>query len=710
MQLRRRTYSPVTKGAVDPSRVAKPSLWNRLHGRLATPADDLAWIVVAGGGGLLTAAFIWLAPPLSHLYPSPIHDEFALWRTAITPEPLEETRAILALGMPLLLAAAMLAFGSPKASQARLDALVIPLQIAGFALLVVAVLGQPQTGPFLSADYFSRYLLSVPNLIAGAIIGLLLTAVAIRPPSPGWIASRRRNFARVGGWRWLAVAVAVVATTIWLLPAVITTDTLPRAGGLTSSHIPVQGEDYFAAVNGRTPLVDYIAQYSNLLPFALEPVLKAVGPSITSLSISMCVLSALAMVAIYGAFAQVTRSAWAALALYVPWVALSLFPWHDVGPYREYDATYYGVLPGRYLGPFALALLCALALRGRRLPIFALFLFAGLVLLNNYEFGVGALFALIVALGAGRDRAIPLRNRLPALLLQGLAGMIAAAALVSVITLARTGKLPDPGLLTYFNRLFLRDSFGLQPMSSLGLHWALYATYAAALLIAAVRYVRSEPDRVLTGMLAFSAVFGLASGMYFVGRSSQFQLMLLFPAWGFSLGLVAWTAAHALVAASRKGAPRRRLLVPGCAALIGFGVMVASIDRLPQPQRQVDRLREGGTPQNLKPAESLIEAWTHPGEHILLIGVSPDHLVADRTGVVNVSPINGVTALISPAEADRSIDALHQADGHVVIERVSEAPTSSHPLGIPEFGTILQEHGYRLVAQDRPLNIRVWRQ
>ena len=124
----------------------------------------------------------------------------------------------------------------------------------------------------------------------------------------------------------------------------------------------------------------------------------------------------------------------------------------------------------------------------------------------------------------------------------------------------------------------------------------------------------------------------------------------------------------------------------------------------------MDRLREGGTPQNLKPVESLIEAWTHPGEHILLIGVSPDHLVADRTGVVNVSPINGVTALISPAEADRSIDALHQADGHVVIERVSEAPTSSHPLGIPEFGTILHEHGYRLVAQDRGLDIRVWRQ
>ena len=143
---------------------------------------------------------------------------------------------------------------------------------------------------------------------------------------------------------------------IWLLPAVNTDDTATRAGSLASGHFPVQGEDYFATVNGRTPLVNYISQYANLLPLALEPVLKAAGPSITSLSICMCVLSAVAMVAIYGTFAQVTRSVWTALILYVPWVALSLFPWNDVGPYREFNGIYYGVFPGRYFGPFLLAL------------------------------------------------------------------------------------------------------------------------------------------------------------------------------------------------------------------------------------------------------------------------------------------------------------------------------------------------------------------
>ena len=246
-------------------------------------------------------------------------------------------------------------------------------------------------------------------------------------------------------------------------------------------------------------------------------------------------------------------------------------------------------------------------------------------------------------------------------------------------------------------------------MSSLGLHWALFATYAAVLVMAAVRYVRHEPDRVMTGMLAFSGVFGLVTGMYFVGRSLQIQLLLLFPAWGFALALAAWNAARSLRRARLEPVRLRRLLVPCCAALIGFGMMVAAISHLPQPQQQIDRLRNGGTPRDLGPAERLVEFWTTPGEHILLIGTSPEHLVADRAHVVNVSPLNGVTSLISPAEADRSLDQLKAEGGDLVIERVSSLPPKGFAFGIPEFATILRQHGYMLVGEDPALHLRVWR-
>jgi hypothetical protein len=198
--------------------------------------------------------------------------------------------------------------------------------------------------------------------------------------------------------------------------------------------------------------------------------------------------------------------------------------------------------------------------------------------------------------------------------------------------------------------------------------------------------------------------------MYFVGRSSQYQLMLIFPAWGFALALVAWSAARALRSVAGDRMRLRRLLIPACLALAGFGVMVAAIDRLPPPQRQIERLHAGGTAQDLGPAERLIEAHAQPGEHVLMIGVGgPEHLVADRAGVVNVSPLNGTTSLISPAEANRSLDQLEDEGGTLVFDGVSGLPSGGFVFGIPEFATILRERGYTLIGEDDRLHIRIWR-
>src|SRR5689334_16944977 len=101
-----RRKPPVGPPAPSTSRApSRPGGVDRLRRGLATPAEDLAWILVAVGALLLAGAFTWLAPPLSNLYPAPIHDEFTSWRVAIAPEPLEETRAILTLATPVLLAA-----------------------------------------------------------------------------------------------------------------------------------------------------------------------------------------------------------------------------------------------------------------------------------------------------------------------------------------------------------------------------------------------------------------------------------------------------------------------------------------------------------------------------------------------------------------------------------------------------------------------------
>jgi hypothetical protein len=665
--------------------------------RLALPAEDLAWLGAIAAAFLLAAAFVLVSGRLGTLYPEPKGDVFAGWQPLIQPEPREEVRSMLALAAPFAIAALVLAFGTRGPARRSLDPPIVAAQILVGGLLVWAVLEQPRESGWL-LDYFAPYLLSVPNLIAGVLIGLALTAGLLwwRGTVPHTVSRAAEPLRDRGA---VAFAVGVVVTTIFLLPALVTDATVGKAGELAAGHIPVQAEDYFSVVNGRTPLVDYIAQYANLLPLALAPLLAAFDSSITAYSVAMCVLSAVALLAVFGAFREFTRGWWWGLALYLPFLALALFPWHDEGPFRNFDATYYAVLPGRYIGPLLLAWLCVRSVR-RPIPIWALFGLAGLAMFNNFEFGTGALLALLIGVCAGWDRSVPLRERLGRLAVEGAAGLCAAAILVCAVILIRTGELPDPRLLTYFNRLFLRDSYGLVPMPSLGLHWALYATYAAALVLAAVRYVRDQPDRALTAMLAYSGAFGLASAMYFVGRSSQFQLMLLFPAWGLALAPLAWTAARSLRTERANRARLLRLLLPACAALIGFGVMISALDKVSPPWRQVDRLTTGGPGANdLIPAQRFVESQTSPGEDVLIIGTTLDHRVAERAGVVNVSPLNFITSLISPAEADRALDELEDAGGTEVFESGAVA----------EFAAILRARGYRLVDADSDSGLRLWR-
>jgi hypothetical protein len=677
-------------------------------GRLRASVDDLAWLIPIAGALLLAAAFAWLAPALAKVYPSPSHVVFSAWLPKVNPEPKEDVRGMLALATPFVVAAGVLLLGTRQGPRRSLDPLIVAAQAVGIGLITWSVVRQPHTLPLTPSDYLDPLLLSVPTLVAGALIGVVLAEVILwwSGPVPGALSWLARQAARRG----VALAIAVLVTVVFLLPGVITDATVGQSGTLTHSGVALHSEDYMAVVNGRTPLVNYIGEYANLLPLVVAPVLAALGSSITAFTILMCTLTAVALLAIFGVFASVTRRPWAALVLYVPFLALSLFPWDDHGAVREFDGNYYAILPDRLFGPFVLAALCALSIRGRRIPAWALFLFAGLTVINNSEFGVGALIALTLALALGSERSVPLSRRLGDIGRGAAIGLAAAVAIVCAVTLIRTGDLPDPTLLNYFSRLVLRQSFGLLPMPSLGLHWALYATYAAALLTATVRYVRGDADRLLTAMLAFSGTFGLTTGMYFVGRSAEIQLMILFPVWAFCLALVAWTAARSLRAARVDRVRLRRLLLPAVTALIGFGVMVSAVGRVSPPWRQVSRLQEGGRAVYDTPnAQRFIESNTDPGDRVLVIGTPVDHRLADRADVVNVSPLNDFIALVSADEADRSLDQLEDEGGDAVFESVT-APAASNPfpIKIAEFATILRSRGYRLVEQDPSSGLRLW--
>ena len=677
---------------------------------LARPsAEDLAWLGLVPAALLFLAAILWLAPPVSKLYPGPSQSVFPQWDLLIAPEPLEATRVLIAAAVPLIFAGVVLALGTRRPARRSLDGAVIAVQLVGMGFVAWSVARQIHApGWIVTADYFDPLLLSAPVLVAGVVIGAALTALLVRknefrlPRVLAWAD-------RPSGKSAIALTLALVFTAIWLLPAVVTDGTVSNGEPIASSHIQAFAQDYFAVVNGRTPLVDYIPFYVHLLPLALAPVLAAFNSSLTSFSISMSVLSLVAMLAVYGAFRAVTRGPWTALGLYVPFVAISLFPWDRQGAQWDYNGNYYAFFPGRYLGPFVVLWLCALSLRGRRLPAWVVFFAAGLATANNTEFGIPCVIATIVALSFGSDRSIPVRARASRLLLHAAAGLGAALALVCTVILARSGELPNPSYATYWSSSFARDGFGLAPMPTLGLHWALYFTYAAALLVATVRCVRFEPDRTLTGMLAFAGVFGILSGLYFGGRSLPWQLMLLFPVWGFALALLAWTVGLSLRSARGDWLRLRRLILPALATLAGFGVMVAAIDRFPAPWQQVDRLTAGGVAVHDHAAvQRFVAAHTNPGEHVMIIGTEVDHRIAERAGVANSSPFSSYFALLSADEVNRGIDFLEDDGGRKVFAsvRTIEEITPTHRF--PELARILRERGFVPLRTQRESGFVEW--
>ena len=576
--------------------------------------------------------------------------------------------------------------------------MVIALQVAVLGFVIWALTKQTRDG-YLFTNEFDPLVLSVPNLVAGAVIGAGLTALAVRRPALDWPPRARALASRLRDSSAIPVGLAVAVTALWLLPAIVTETTIDQAGFIVAGHVHYVFEDYLAVVNGRTPLVDYIPDYASLLPLLAAPFLTVFDLSITSFSVIECLLSLGAMIALYAALSLVTRGRWSALALYLPLVAISFFPWTASGLARDFNGLYYAAFPNRYVGPFLVIWLCARHLRRGSPPIWVLFGVAGLTVLNNFEFGLASLAALVLALAVWIDRSDRAAPDLRTMIVEAIAGLAGAVVLVSAVTLIRAGELPDPGSLTYYSREFGRAGYGLLPMPKYGLHWALYFTYAGALVLGAVRRARGEPDRTLTALLIFAGVFGLTSGQYFAGRSVPSQLIVLFPVWGFAIALLAWAVFEAVRELSDGTAIPRRWLVPIFAVLATFGVMLSTVNRVPLPWQQVERLSdEGPASYELSNEEAFIERRTKPGEPVLIVATPLDFRVAERAGVRNVSPSVGGGGISSPAAVLRAKDNLTDEGGTKMFEK-------NNPLGL---ATYLPQIGFRKVETDPTTGIHEW--
>jgi hypothetical protein len=679
--------------------------------RTVVAPGQLAWLLALPCALVLVAAIALLGPPLGRLLFPPA--DIAFWDTglptlAIRPEPTEQARFLIAVGGPVALSGLLVALRARplplRAATAAALAQVSQILLAAFALAAIAaqyriVYDERYSG----AASFRRVYFTPATLVVSA----LLTAAAVALLRREALVARIGRLARETDRRRLACFALVAAFLgLWLLTAINTEGSIGASNDGVHYNISFWTDEAYAVLDGRFPLVDFHAQYSHLWPYLAAGAMWLIGPSFGAYVAVMVTASGLTLLAVYALFRRLVHSSLLALALFGPFVATGFFM--EIGPLgnRYGPSNLFSMFPMRYGGPYVVAWLLVRhvdRLRPRRAAL--LFLAAGIVLLNNVEFGLPALAATLGGLLWSDER--PWRRRVLALARDAALGLLAALALVALLTLVVAGSLPHYGYLFTFSRLWGLGGVTMLPMPTLGFHLALYATFAAALVVATVRALPSAgasagagagAERSLTAMLAWAGIFGLGASGYFAGRSHPEVLISLFSAWALALALLLVVVVRAVGAR-----PERRPTVAEVALLAGCALAVCSLAQTPAPWSQIDRIRRSSSPpdQQAVPLRRFIAA-AHPARGEKLLVLAPlGHRVAYDLGLVNVNPYVGMISMPAKEQLPEALAAAH-AEGARRVFLYLDQSLPDQQLVIQEAGYVLEQRGDRYAEYVSP--------
>jgi hypothetical protein len=608
--------------------------------------EELAWVALGPCAALTLTALVVLGPLLGHLLFSRGSEALwpaGWWEAHGHAEPAKHGRFLVAVLAPALLAGLVLASRRwrPVLRHRPRQSLILASQ-----LLVLAVVGAGLLEQHVILEFAQPLppIFGVRTLVAAAV----LTVVAIAAPRRRGLALRLEGLAHeTTGRRAAGLAIALCFIAIWLLKVPLVDGAAEETNDF---NLTWTLNDAFAVLNGRTPLVDYHAIYAKLLPYPAALALAVFGTTALVYTTLMALLDGLALLAVYAVFRRLTRSSLLALTLFLPFVATSDIDRVVTSAGAVSPMTLAAMWPMRYGGAYLVAWLTARRLDKpeprRRWP---LFLVGGLLAIDNLEFGLAAMLATIVALLCAR----PPRSRLDALRFAGsvAGGALGAVAAVCLLTLLRAGALPSPAVLLEWPRIFTELGWFSLPLAPVGLHLAIYATFAGAIVVAAVRLARRDGDALLTGMLAWSGVFGLAAAGYFVARPDVFKLTGMLSAWSFALVPLTIVSVRAL---SARG--WRRPALPELLVLFGFALSATALARLSPPQRQITRLSSQPAPVYRPATERFVRAHARPGETVVIL-VPMSYRIAYDLGLRNVAPYGLENAIVTRAQMQTLIEA-----------------------------------------------------
>jgi hypothetical protein len=652
--------------------------------RHAVTLEDFAWLVAVPAAALTIVAVLVLGAPIGHAVFKV--ETLQFWPStlvAVYPKPAEEARFLIALGGAVLVPLAVLWAARrplPRLPFARSGVLIA--QSAFVVVLVLATLTQQYGVAKLGIGYFTW-----PTIVVALLIGVgCVTALSWQPL---FVRARTLLESNSGIVLWAAVGIAFVATVIWILPAIELDRTIAHANGGTTEDLVFTFDEGLTVLNGHYPLVNYVTQYGALWPYVIALPLQAANGSLGAFTCCMAAITVVSIVAMYDVIRRLARSAVGALLLFLPFMATSFFLLLG-NPVKRYSfADYFGVFPLRYAGPFLVAFLLARHLSGRR-PRGAVWVFvmAGLALLNNGDFGVPCLGATVIALVAGADGPRT-RDWAKTLAVEGAAGLVASYVLVSILTLATAGALPNPTLLFKYAHLFALAGYYMLPTPWFGFWVVIYLTFAAALVVAATMAVKRSTDNVAVGMLAWIGIFGLGIGSYYMGRSHPQVLVAMFSTWSLAIAFLVCVTV-------RSAASSRRRLGPAQVALfVGLGLTVCSLAQFPAPWQSIERLGRSAPVEILQPADetAFVAANSKPGEKVVLL-TSLGQRASREAGVDDVMPYSGILSMPTKQQLTETLTRLREEGGNSVYLRETEA--------WPEIIPALERKGFRVVAETEP--------
>jgi hypothetical protein len=655
----------------------------------ALEPGELAWLAVLPCAALVAVVVVLLGPPLGHAFFEPSGVDRFWPNTEVHPEPVEHARFVLALlAAPLGVAAVLMLARRPLLLHPGLARALVALT-QGCTVLFVAVMLLAQHDVLLRAYVYPSPpvdVFSLPTLVAAAAAAPLLAFGLRSRPLLARLASlaRETRARRVG-----CLVAAAVLVAVWLTAAFNTEHSIGRA---ESHHlIPWDMAETFAVLDGRTPLVDFHSQYTQLLPYLTAGALRIFGTSVGAWTGTMILFSGLALLAVFALLRRLLRSSIPALTLFVPFLAGSAYLIFS----RLSPLEIFSLWPMRYGGPYLLAWLTARHLDGvaprRRWLLLGV---GGLVALNNLEFGlpaaVGALAAIVYA-----DLPRSPRAALP-LLRDAAIGLLAALGVVSAVALLHGGALPRFGLLLEFPRIYGIGGWVLEPMAAAGLHVAVYATFVAAVMVATVRAIRRDDGRLLTGMLVWSGIFGLGAGSYFAGRSDPLNLISLFSAWSFALVLLTIVIAQGAIRTNE------RPLLAELTVLFGFGLIACSVFQMPRPWAEVQRVQRTAVATYKQAAAiRLVSQTTRPHQKVAIL-TQLGHRVAFDAGVIDVAPYSGMESMPTVGQLEETLRAVRREHAsQIYLDRSFVLPGMLEALAAAGFEPAAQEGRY-LMLRERP--------